>query len=417
MRVLLLSQFYAPVVGGVERVVEDVARALVRRGHEVSVATLSIGTPTELDGVSVYRLRTSTQRLPGIHREPDRPHAPPAPDPEAVFALRRIVARVRPDVVHAHDWLVHSYLPLRKLGGPSLVLSLHDHSLVCATRRLFRHGTPCTGPALFKCLECAGARYGFLRGAALVGLTRVGDRTLRSSVDMFLPVSESVVRAAGLRGPRAVPFQVIPNFVSADLTDRAARADAGVELPPEFLLYVGDATQDKGIDTLLDAHATLSSSPPLVVLGRRYSEGLRTPRSDVRSLGARNHEGALALIRRSLITIVPSLVPETFGMVALEAMALGRPIVASRVGGLAELLRDGETALLVRPGDSEELRDALVRLLEQPSERQRLATAAELDAERFAERSIVPRLEDAYRAAIVARSSAEGGEPGRAVPA
>ncbi len=415
MRILLLSQFYVPVVGGIERVAEDIACALARRGHEVIVATLAGAEGVEdADGVRVYRLRSSAQRVPRLHRELDRPHALPAPDPEVVLALRRIVARERPDVVHGHDWLVHSYLPLRRRGASPVLLSLHDHSLVCATRRLFRRGAPCAGPGPLKCLDCAAHEHGLLRGAGLVAFNTAGSRALRKTVDMFLPVSETVARTSRLELSPRVPFRVIPNFVTTDLVRRAANAISDVGLPEDFLLYVGDATPDKGIDVLLDAHSQLRQPPPLVVLGRPYSAGLNAQRSDVRVIGPQPHDVALQAIHRSTVTIVPSLVPETFGMVALEAMALGRPVVASQIGGLAELLRHEQTAVLVRPGDVQGLRRALQTLLEQPETRQRLAAAARADAERFAEAAVVPRLEAAYGAVAADRTSSRAAATPRA---
>jgi glycosyltransferase involved in cell wall biosynthesis len=231
---------------------------------------------------------------------------------------------------------------------------------------------------------------------------------------MFLPVSETVARTSRLALSPRVPFEVIPNFVPSDLAQQATAADAEVELPGDFLLYVGDATPDKGIDVLLTAHSQLRQPPPLVVLGRPYSAGLRAPSSDVRVLGPRRHDFALHAIRTSTVTVVPSLVPETFGMVALEAMALGRPLVASRIGGLAELLRHEDTAVLVHPGDAEEMRRALAMLLEQPETRERLAFRARADAERYAEAAVVPRLEAAYRTAAADRTSSRAVEKPRA---
>jgi glycosyltransferase involved in cell wall biosynthesis len=231
---------------------------------------------------------------------------------------------------------------------------------------------------------------------------------------MFLPVSETVARTSRLELSPRVPFRVIPNFVTSDLVRRAANAVSDVGLPEDFLLYVGDATPDKGIDVLLDAHSQLRQPPPLVVLGRPYSAGLTARRSDVRVLGPQPHDVALQAIRRSTMTIVPSLVPETFGMVALEAMALGRPVVASQIGGLEELLRHEQTAVLVRPGDVQGLRRALQTLLEQPETRQRLAAAARADAERFAEAAVVPRLEAAYGAVAADRTSSRAAAKPRA---
>src|SRR5512141_1511684 len=104
MRILMLAQFYAPVLGGEERVVQDLSRELVRRGHTVAVATQGqAGQPAfELDaGVRVYRLHSTAQRLKGLYADARRQHAPPVPDPELVRGLRQVVSRERPQVVHA----------------------------------------------------------------------------------------------------------------------------------------------------------------------------------------------------------------------------------------------------------------------------------------------------------------------------
>src|SRR5215469_2150514 len=128
MRILLLSQFYPPIVGGEERHVRNLDATLAARGHEVSIATLWYpgSTNYERDGdVRVYRLRGTLQRLGGLFVESERRHAPPFPDPELIVALRRVAAQEKPDVVHAHNWLLASYLPLKIWNGARLVVTLH----------------------------------------------------------------------------------------------------------------------------------------------------------------------------------------------------------------------------------------------------------------------------------------------------
>src|ERR1700733_5545063 len=119
MRILLLAQFYPPVIGGEERHVRNLGLALAARGHQVSVATQA-GHETSgmtMDGaVRVWRIRGTAQRAGALFSDADRPFAPPFPDPELVLGLRRVVASENPDVIHAHNWLLHSYLPLRLLS-------------------------------------------------------------------------------------------------------------------------------------------------------------------------------------------------------------------------------------------------------------------------------------------------------------
>src|SRR6185295_15847838 len=98
------------------------------------------------DGVRVHRIRSTVQRAGGLFSELSRPHAPPAPDPEALRGLRRVIEFERPDVIHAHNWLVHSLTPLKRRIGFPLVMSVHDYSLVCANKRLMRREQVCEGP-------------------------------------------------------------------------------------------------------------------------------------------------------------------------------------------------------------------------------------------------------------------------------
>src|SRR5712692_8685641 len=105
MRILMLAQFYPPIIGGVERHVRDLSIELVTRGHDVSVATLwHEGLPEfEIDqGVRIHRIHGSLQRAAVLFSEKNRRHLPPFPDPEVMWALRRIIINERPNIVHAH---------------------------------------------------------------------------------------------------------------------------------------------------------------------------------------------------------------------------------------------------------------------------------------------------------------------------
>jgi glycosyltransferase involved in cell wall biosynthesis len=374
----MITQFYAPVVGGEERMVENLSASLVRRGHSVSVATL-FGAEHD-DGVRVHRIRASAMRMGRLYAEAERPHAPPLPDPEAMRALRAIVEDERPDVVHGHNWLAWSYLPLRRRARAPLVLSLHDYSLVCATKRLMRHGVPCSGPSVARCLPCAGRQYGAPKGVAIATGVRVGAVAVRARADLLLPVSEQVARACGLHGG-ATPFEVMPNFVPDGLGDAAVSGDGRLP-PPGFVLFVGDATVDKGIDVLLDAHRRLESKLPLVIAGRRFG---RETGPGVQVLGVVEHGLVLEAMRRAAVVVVPSLVPETFGMVALEAMALGRPVIASRLG---------------EPGSPAALAAALERVLVDGAGTEQMASRAARRGESLSESVVVPRVERAYRSVV-----------------
>ncbi len=403
MRVLMLAQSYAPIVGGVERVVEDLSVELLARGHEVGVATLrQPGGESELrDGIRVHPLGSSTYRLPGIRLDKERRHAPPAPDPETVLELRRLVNRERPDVVHAHNWLLHSYLPLDRSAGPALVLSMHDYGLVCATKRFLNRGSACTGPGMAKCIRCAGEYYSPLKGAGVAVLTRLSERHVRRHVDVFLPVSNAVRELCAIGVGENC--RVVPNFIR-DLPPPPEPGDPRLAALPEepFILYVGDVTLDKGAVHLADAYCSLENPPPLVLAGRCFLEEVASLPGVV-ALGPMPHGYVIEALRRSLFSVAPSVLPETFGLAALETAAAGKPIVASDIGGLSDVVADGETGLLVSAGDRGALAAAMARLLAEPELRERMGEAARRRAAGFSPETVVPQFEAAYEFALQAR--------------
>jgi glycosyltransferase involved in cell wall biosynthesis len=405
----MLTQSYPPVVGGEERAIEDLSGELAERGHEVAVATLRQPGPEPRSdaGVRVHAMRSAVYRFRRFYGDPERRHAPPMPDPEAALDLRWVMRREQPDVVHAHNWLVHSYLPLRRSADAALVLSLHDYGLRCATRRMLHRGAACGGPALLKCGRCATSHYGLAIGPATALATRLGARRLRRHVDLFLPVSAAVADLCGLG--RGDPFQVVPNFFRPPPAAAPPDDPRLGELPDEpYLLFFGDATVDKGALVLAHAYSGIERPPPLVFLGRRMVDGLgELP--GVTLLGPWPRELVIEALRRSLLVVVPSIWPEPFGLVALEAAAAGKPVVAAEIGGLPDIVVPGETGLLVPPGDAGELGAVMQRLITAPALRERMGAAAAERASSFAAARVVPAFEDAYRAAIERRRGAAAG--------
>lgn len=403
MRVLMVAQSFSPVVGGEERIVEDLSAELVRRGHRVAVATLRQPAgepPARADGVEVRLLESTVPRLPGVPVDEERRYAPPGPDPHAVRGLRRTIREWQPDVVHAHNWLAHSYLPLERRAGAAFVLSLHDYSLVCATKRFFYRGGVCSGPGPRKCVSHAIEHYGAAKGAMVTAGMWLDEPWLRRRVDMFLPVSAAVRDLSGL-GPE--PHRVVPNFIG-ELPPPPPTDDPRLAALPEepFLMYFGDVTEDKGVGALVEAYAGLEGPPPLVLIGRRLLDELPDV-PGVRALGPLPHALAIEALRRSLFAVAPSLLPESFGIVALEAAAAGKPAIVSNVGGLSDIVADGETGVLVPPGDVDGLRAALRRLCEDDGLRRRMGEAATARARLFSPDAVVPRFEAAYAEAVRAR--------------
>lgn len=401
MHILMLTQFYAPIIGGEERHVQDLCIELVKRGHRVSVATLQIQGTAEFEvdgGVQIYRIKSTTQRASWLYSQSERSHAPPLPDPEIVWALRQIIERERPDIVHAHNWLLYSFLPLKNWAGVPFVVSLHDYSFRCTQKRLMNSGTLCDGPNLIKCMACSADHYGGVKGRLTALSHRMMNPMVRAAVDMFLPVSNATAIGNGLVDQQ-LPFQVIPNFISEERSGIPVNVDDYItQLPPDgFLLFVGDLSRDKGIDVLLRAYAGLQDAPPLVLIGRRRPDTPVDLPENVFHLGSWPHTAVMEAYRRSSMGLLPSTCPETFGIVVIEAMSLGRPVIASRIGGLSDVINDGENGFLVPAGDVAALRQAIQRLLDDPELRAKMEQGALRRAQDFRAVAVVPRIESVYQ--------------------
>jgi glycosyltransferase involved in cell wall biosynthesis len=396
----MLAQFYSPIVGGEERHVQDLSVELVKRGHEITVATiLTPGTAEfEVDqGVRIYRVKSTMQRSRQLYIQADRSHAPPFPDPEITLALRRIIAKEKPQIVHAHNWLYHSFLPLKAWSRVPLVLSVHDYSLACVQKRMMHFGVACSGPGLSKCLHCASNHYGSLKGTVTTLTHRLSSPAVRAAVDIFLPVSMATAIGNGLV-EKNLPFEVIPNFLPDEIDLSSGDIESYVSQLPEdgYLLFVGDLSLDKGVGVLLRAYADLQSPPPLILIGRKNRDTPTDLPDNVRLMNSWPHPAVMNAWHRSSVALVPSLTPETFGIVAIEAMAMGRPVIASRIGGLADVVQDGETGFLIPPGDANALTQAIQRLLDNPTLRKQMGQNAMDRSQNFRASRVIPRIEAIY---------------------
>jgi len=398
MKILMITDFYPPYWGGVEVLVYRLSRELTLRGHVVSVVTLAgPGLPEVAleDGVTVHRLRTATQRAGALFTDQARPWAPPLPDPGAVMTLRQLLARERFDIVHGHDWLSRSYLPFAARRLEPLVMSLHYFTLSCPKKSLTFHGEPCCGPALTKCLGCAGDHYGRLKGTLVVAGQRWYGRRESELVDLFLPVSESTALENGLEADHH-EYAVVPNLLSTAEPD-AVDHERLAELPSElFLLFVGDMRREKGIDVLLAAYRRLKSPPPLVIVAKIWHESFGPLPEGVRVVRNWPNPTVRAAMARSSALVVPSIWAEPFGIVVTEALAAGRPVVGSRIGGIPEIIRHEQEGLLVEPGNVAALAGALQRITDDVELREAMAVRALARADVYAADRVVPMFEAAY---------------------
>jgi glycosyltransferase involved in cell wall biosynthesis len=404
LRVLQVSDGFPPAIGGLERHMATLSRKLVEHGAEVAVATLDYpGAPeTEVvDGYSIFRLKGFTRHLRRFATDSGHYFHPTVPDPTLVRELNRLVAEFRPDVIHAHGWILESCVALRIPKRTALVATLHEYGAACVKKTYTQTATGCpTGPGFPRCVSCAKPMYGLPKAALLAtGLRAMWP--LHRRVDRWLAISQAVAdanRVALRAGDDRI--DIVPTFVPDGVGELAATPLA-IDVPDEpFLLFVGAMGPHKGLGVLLEARSRMRAPAPLLVLGapRADAPGLDVPGVTLRKNVA--HDQVMACWAAAAVGVAPSVWPEPLGQVAVECLAAGTPAVVTATGGLGEVVRDGVEGLLVPPGDVPALTEALDRLMADPELRRRLGAAGPARAREYEVSSIIPQVLESFDRAL-----------------
>jgi glycosyltransferase involved in cell wall biosynthesis len=177
-------------------------------------------------------------------------------------------------------------------------------------------------------------------------------------------------------------------------------------LPSEpFVLFVGALRRVKGVAELLAAYERLSNPPPLVLIGTLEPDSPSVFPAGVHVLQDFPHEAVMAAWDRSMFGVFPSHFPEPLGTVVCEAMSRGKPAIGTAPGGHTDMIRDGETGLIVPRGDVPALTAAMRLLIDDQDMRTRLGEAARERATHFTAAVSIPRIEQLYDTLLYDRSS------------
>jgi glycosyltransferase involved in cell wall biosynthesis len=415
LKILLVSDHYPPFIGGAHRQTYLLGQEMHKRGHEVAVATVwHPGLPDVDDegGVTVYRLKQIRTILPFLHRKGRQQHQPPYPDPVTIVNLRKVINAFHPDMIHAYGWITYSCAVALSGKDIPVLISARDYAYGCATRTLVHKGREvCSGPAFFKCMQCAGQYYGVPKGWIGVLGVRMGRRLLKSKVSGVHSISSYVHEiisrdlfdskiALQRAGGDSLPDVIIPSFMEDEEEQPKAGTDLQVfinQLPEEpFILFVGALRLVKGLQQLLDAYERLEAAPPLVLIGTIEHDTPKKFPKGVVVLQDFPHLAVMKAWSRALFGVIPSLWPEPLGSVVYEGMSRGKAVIGTTPGGHTDMIIDHETGLLVPIGNVEALTRAMQELLEDSQLRERLGQAAKERSHLFTAHEAIPHFEQAY---------------------
>ena len=325
---------------------------------------------------------------------------------EAAAKCEALIRRFRPDVLHCqniHAHLTPSVVLVARRFGIPVVWTMHDYKVMCPNSH-FRLDT--TGAL---CEACRPGRYwpaartrckkGSLLASTLAAVEAYGHwlRRVREKVDCFIAPSGFLADRLLAHGWPPERVRHVPNFI-----DPPAREPAAGD--GRHFLFVGKLEPLKGIDTLLEAARQVPGAKVLLA-GGCEDAGVRARLAqlppNVEYLGVQAADNVRRLMAEARAVVVPSVWYENQPMVILEAFSVGVPVIGSRLGGIPELVPDGERGLLIEPGNAGGLA-AGIRALQDSPERARTmgAAAREYVAEHHSRARHLSLISEIYERAV-----------------
>lgn len=397
MRILSISQNHY-IAGGMDRMMFEQARILEEQGHSVVPFTAADPADRPSPWARHFPAAARTDRTP-LAEVPATLYRP-----AAARALHDLMRTEAFDVVHLHSWykrLSPAILPVLRNAGVPVVQTLHEYRTVCSKSTMFRDGAICRA--------CAGGRrlpalVHRCNGSLVKTLASVAEMTVadtlgyRRIVRRFLPVSDFQRDLLCEMGMPPTRMRTLPNPVA--IPDVPLPPPAAADGP---VLFVGRLESYKGVDLFVDL-ARMRPAVRFVMAGdgsaRAAIAAVRSP--NLTLLGKLDPAELLRVVRAAACVVVPSLWPEAFGLTAIEALAAGTPVVASRTGGLTEIVRDGIDGHVVAPGDTAGFAAAVDRLLADPIAARAMGAAGRTHAAAsFSEARFGARLVAIYHEAIM----------------
>lgn len=320
---------------------------------------------------------------------------------EAVKAMERRLHEDRPDILHVHElyplispWI----LPLAWRLGIRVFMSVYDYRLTCPIATHTLRGEQC-----FECRDRGEHRCvarncrNSLPESLAYALRNAFARRLRlytDHVDRFMTISrmqsDYLVDTVGVD-----PARIVLNPCVVPIPGEAV-ADPSLG---SYVAYAGRFVREKGVETMVSA--CRQAGLPMAFAGDASSHPAVRASDRAQFVLTRSAEELARFYRGARMIVVPSIWPETFGMVAAEAMAHGIPVVASDIGALPDTVLDGRTGLLARPGDVADFADKISRIWHDADLARRLGQgAAQHVRASFSSRVHAERLMGYYRQAL-----------------
>ncbi len=292
---------------------------------------------------------------------------------DAQKEITAIINEFKPDIAHIHNTIPllspSIYSACHKANVP-VVQTLHNYRTVCPASPLYRDNHICT-ECLGKLIPYPAMVHGCYRDSKVQSAFSVASLsynrmrgTYRKDVDLYISLTEFArdkFIEGGMPGDKIV---VKPNFVTTDIEQ--GTHDGG------YAFFAGRLVPHKGVATLINAWKQLEQPIPLKIAGQGPMENiLQDLPQNIEYLGQVSRDEVFNLMRNANFVIFPSEWYETFGLAVVEAFATAAPVIVSKIGGLANIVEDGESGWHFTPGDAKDLAEKVQQAWSDPAELKR----------------------------------------------
>lgn len=362
MKILQINKFFY-IKGGPERCMFNTAEILKKKGHEI--AFFSMRHPDNFDTIwnnyfvsnVEFNKKSSSKEKLGLFFNTLYSR-------EAAKNLDKLISDFKPDLAHIHNFnhqLTPSILsPLYKNRIP-IVITLHDYKLVCPSYSMLNHGRVCElckGQKFFHSARTRCHKDSFSASFLATLESYLHHQILGSykKVNCFISPSKFLIhkcKEMGLKGE----YVYLPNFIDVkNMTPKPASESNAIT-------YCGKLSEEKGISTLVRAVKGLKISLNALGDGPLKEElqeyATNNGIDNAYFLGHLNGDRLFRTISDALFAVVPSEWYENNPFSILEAFALGKPVIGSKIGGIPELIEDGITGFTFEPGNIKDLRSKI----------------------------------------------------------
>lgn len=378
MNILIANKYYH-ATGGPERYMFSVSELLSNNGHKV--VPFSIRSSRNVN--SKYDHYFIDSPLGDERTHYDKKNTPLSTKlkltANAIYSLsakkrvEEIISSEDIDILYTLNicnYLSPSIIDAAKIQGKKVVMRLSDFNFICSSYMFYRDGHPCNDcqRSVINAIKHKCMKDSFTLSIVRALTIKMHQwMSIYNKVDAFVAPSRRMKKALVDFGIPQEKIHYVPGFINLE------------DFHPEqntkgYALYFGRLSPEKGIDVLLDAWATMgNSAPSLLIVGNGEEESHLKEKRDKLGLSnvefkdfTRDAKELGSIIRKCSFVVIPSLWEDNSPMAAYEAMAYGKPIIASALGGLRDQVDPRKSGLLARAGSSEDLANAVQELCNNP---------------------------------------------------